>query len=436
MGEPPSSTKEKLSGFLSIFRPAQGYFITPLIIDLNILLFILMVISGVNAFLPDNESLLRWGANFRPVTIEGEWWRLLSSCFLHLGVFHLLMNMYALLYIGLLLEPQIGSYRFSLSYVVTGIAASITSIFWHDLTISAGASGAIFGLYGVFLSLLMTNLIEKTTRNALLTSIAIFVGYNLLYGMKDGIDNAAHIGGLLAGVIIGFSFFPSLKDPALKTRNTLVNSAAIFGIAAISVSILMSTSNPAGEYDRIMKQFGLAEQNALSFYRLPDNTDDDKYLRTIELEGIPNWERCRTLVNSLDSIEDLPAELKSRNVFLKKYCNYRITSFKLIKQALKEKTNVFDPQILLYNEKIDLIIRKMNGENIADSSLVANPLKLISAYINPDILYVLDGQPVENINNIDAESIFTVSILKPEAAFQLYGERGKNGAVIVLTKAP
>jgi hypothetical protein len=87
-------------------------------------------------------------------------------------------------------------------------------------------------------------------------------------------------------------------------------------------------------------------------------------------------------------------------------------------------------------KKIDLIIRKMNGENIADSSLVANPLKLISAYINPDILYVLDGQPVENINNIDAESIFTVSILKPEAAFQLYGERGKNGAVIVLTKAP
>src|SRR5690606_15299403 len=72
---------------------------------------------------------------------------------------------------------------------------------------------AIFGMYGVFLAMLTSDLIEKTARKALLTSIAVFVGYSLLYGLKGGIDNAAHIGGLLCGLLIGYAFIPSLKKP-------------------------------------------------------------------------------------------------------------------------------------------------------------------------------------------------------------------------------
>jgi rhomboid protease GluP len=78
--KPAPSTMENLSGFLSIFKPVKGFFVTPLLIDLNVLLFILMIASGVNIFQPDNESLINWGANFRPVTLEGEWWRLLTNC--------------------------------------------------------------------------------------------------------------------------------------------------------------------------------------------------------------------------------------------------------------------------------------------------------------------------------------------------------------------
>src|SRR5580698_9586542 len=78
---------------------------------------------------------------------------------------------------------------------------------------SAGASGAIFGMYGVFLALLTTNLIDKVRRTALLASIGIFVGYNLLYGTKSGVDNAAHVGGLISGILIGYIFFPGLKKP-------------------------------------------------------------------------------------------------------------------------------------------------------------------------------------------------------------------------------
>ncbi|MCH5686962.1 rhomboid family intramembrane serine protease [Niabella sp. W65] len=146
-----------------------------------------MVANGVHFLNPEGETLVRWGANFKPATLDGQWWRLLTNCFIHIGILHLLLNMYALMYIGSLLEPYLGKARFLTSYLLTGIAASITSLWWHDLTISAGASGAIFGMYGLFLAMLTTDLIEKEARKPLLTSIGIFVGYNLLYGLKGAL---------------------------------------------------------------------------------------------------------------------------------------------------------------------------------------------------------------------------------------------------------
>ena len=213
LNNPPLTTKGNITSFFSIFKPSEGYFITPILLTINILVFIIMALTGVNILIPDNESLLNWGANFRPMTLEGQWWRLLTACFIHIGIQHLLMNMYALLYIGLLLEPYLGKTRFIAAYLIAGIAASVTSLWWHDLTISAGASGAIFGMYGVFLALLTSNFLDKSFKKAFFTSIAIFIGYNILNGFKpnSGVDNAAHIGGLLSGVVIGYAFLPSLK---------------------------------------------------------------------------------------------------------------------------------------------------------------------------------------------------------------------------------
>src|SRR3984957_1707796 len=213
LNKPPETTNEKWAGFFSLFIPREGFFITPILVDLNLAVFLLMALSGVNILQPDGQSLISWGANSRAFTLDGQWWRIITCCFLHIGIFHLLFNMYALLYIGALLEPQLGRLRFATAYLLTGIMASVTSLYWHPLTLSAGASGAIFGMYGVFLALLTTNLIDKVRRTALLASIGIFVGYNLLYGTKGGVDNAAHVGGLISGILIGYLFYPGLKKP-------------------------------------------------------------------------------------------------------------------------------------------------------------------------------------------------------------------------------
>ncbi len=196
---------------LAVFKPAKDYFITPIILNLNLAVFLLMAANGVSMAQPDSVSLLTWGANYGPLTQGGQWWRLLSSCFLHIGIVHLLMNMYAFLLIGAQLEPRLGRLRFSIAYLLTGIIASGTSLWWHSHTISAGASGAIFGMYGVFLALLTTDLVEKRSRKQLFASILFFVVYNLLGGLKEGVDNAAHLGGLIAGLAIGYCYVPRLR---------------------------------------------------------------------------------------------------------------------------------------------------------------------------------------------------------------------------------
>ncbi|TCC87402.1 rhomboid family intramembrane serine protease [Pedobacter hiemivivus] len=131
----PATATENFKGFLSIFVPRNGYFITPILLNLNLLIFILMVLLGVNPFNPDGESLIRWGANFKPVTTAGEPWRLLTNCFLHIGILHLLMNMYALVFIGVILEPYLGKTRFVAAYLLAGVGASVASLWWHDMTI-------------------------------------------------------------------------------------------------------------------------------------------------------------------------------------------------------------------------------------------------------------------------------------------------------------
>ncbi|HTO15952.1 MAG TPA: rhomboid family intramembrane serine protease [Edaphocola sp.] len=357
---PPETTTEQIKGFFSIFIPKQGFFITPILIDLNILIFIIMAISGVNIIQPDGESLLNWGANFRPMTLEGEWWRLITNCFLHIGIIHLLMNMYALLFIGVLLEPHLGRTRFIAAYLLTGITASIASLWWHHLTISAGASGAIFGMYGVFLAMLTTNLIEKTARKALLTSIAIFVGYNLIYGFKGGIDNAAHIGGLLSGLVIGYALIPSLKKPEeTKLKYGTIGLLSII-ILVSSFFVYKKLPNDIGTYDTKIKEFFSMESMALEVYNLRGNASKDVILYGIKDRGIYYWNENIKLLESFKDL-DLPLEIRTRNSLLKEYCELRVKSYELLYKAISEDNDQYKSQIEDINQKIEAKIKELSG---------------------------------------------------------------------------
>ena len=253
--------EKKRNSFWSFFIPRKGFMATPILIDLNILVFIVMIASGVGIMSPSTLSLLKWGADFGPLTLTGDWWRAVTCNFIHIGAFHLLMNMYAFMYIGLLLEDLIGSRRMFMSYLLTGLCSAVFSLYMHGETISAGASGAIFGLYGIFLAFLFFHRIAKEQRKALLTSILIFVGYNLVYGMKAGIDNAAHIGGLLSGFLLGIIYVCSYKFEKADAQRTvsILGELGIFCIFLFSFLMLCKNVPPLYQDIRGEWESGIVE---------------------------------------------------------------------------------------------------------------------------------------------------------------------------------
>lgn len=205
--------------------PSKTYLVTPLLVYANVLVFAAMVLAGLSPISPTAQSLFLWGGNLRAAVLGGDWWRLLSYMFLHAGGMHLLMNMFALLYIGMFLEPLMGRFRFTAAYVLTGICAGLVSIAMHSNSVGVGASGAIFGMYGVFLSMLTTSHIQKTQRKTMMRSILFFVVYNLLAGMQGSVDNAAHIGGLVSGFLVGYAYYPGIARKVGLPKQMAVTAA-------------------------------------------------------------------------------------------------------------------------------------------------------------------------------------------------------------------
>ncbi|MTH17181.1 rhomboid family intramembrane serine protease [Flavobacterium sp. LC2016-01] len=226
--QPAKYRKSKIEGISKISNlkesfgfliPKEGFYITPILININLIIFIIMVFSGFGFFSFKGKYLLEWGANYRPLVTNGQGWRLLTSLFLHGGLIHLFNNMIGLWFIGILLEKYIGKTKYLLTYLGTGIIASIASIWWNEATVSIGASGAIFGLFGLFLALLVFKVFPNDTNKVYLNMILGYVGINLIMGLLiPGIDNAAHIGGLISGFTIGFLLSDSVKENYLNNN--------------------------------------------------------------------------------------------------------------------------------------------------------------------------------------------------------------------------
>jgi rhomboid protease GluP len=195
--------QDDLVSMLNYLIPKGDHFATSIILDLNIIVFLLMLFSGINIISPNGQELLQWGANRRFETTDGEWWRLLTSMFLHGGIMHLVLNISGLVIAAIFVEPLLGRKKYFILYLLSGLCGSLASIYWYPNTISVGASGAIFGLYGAILGLLLTNAFPRGGKKGILIMIGTYVAINLVWGLTGGIDNAAHIGGLLSGALIG-----------------------------------------------------------------------------------------------------------------------------------------------------------------------------------------------------------------------------------------
>ena len=191
-------------------------------LGIQIVLFILMTFNGGST---NTQTLIEFGAKFNPFIAWGEWWRLITPMFLHIGWMHLLVNSVILYYLGIQLESLFGHWRFALIYLLSGFAGNAVSFAMNN-AISAGASTAIFGLFGAALMLGKAYphnpAIQQLSKNFLL-----LVVINLIFGIFDSsIDLAGHIGGFAGGYLISTAI--SVADPLPRWKKKRILYAVIF----------------------------------------------------------------------------------------------------------------------------------------------------------------------------------------------------------------
>ena len=206
-----------------IFAVRKPY-VTYALLAINILLFIIMVfVSGDGVYGFQTETLVKFGGNVKSLVLNGEYWRLIASAFLHDGFLHLICNMYALYVLGIQLENFFGKTRFAIIYLFSAITGNLLSLVFADPNVvSIGASGAIFGLFG---SLLYFGYYYRVYLGTVLrTQIVPVILINLLFGIvTPGIDNAAHIGGLIGGIFISMGIGVKFKS----TKSDMINGMIV-----------------------------------------------------------------------------------------------------------------------------------------------------------------------------------------------------------------
>jgi membrane associated rhomboid family serine protease/Flp pilus assembly protein TadD len=208
--------------------------LTQVIFGINVAVFIGMVLatSSVSGF--PGETRVLWGSNFGPYTLSGQWWRLVTYMFLHGDLMHIGFNMWCLWDLGALCESLYGRWTFASIYFITGIGAGLASVAWNPGVNSVGASGAIFGLAGALIASFYLGEFSMPSfaiRGAL-RSLVFFAGFNLLFGgVFPGIDNAAHIGGLVTGLVLG-----ALIARAAPEHDNQIRRFAVIAFVAVAVA--------------------------------------------------------------------------------------------------------------------------------------------------------------------------------------------------------
>jgi rhomboid protease GluP len=323
--------------------------VTSVLLALNVAIFGLMLAWGMDPMQPAIDGLIQWGANYGPKTTQGEWWRMFTCMFLHIGLLHLLFNMIALWNIGGFMERWLGSTGFLVLYLLAGLLGSVASVAWNPFVVSAGASGAIFGLYGGLLAFLMRHraMQQHAFLAALRTNTLAFLGYNLVFGfLQRGIDMAAHLGGLVGGFVGGFVLMPPLTSVS-HTRHQ--GRSVLVGIIGLGLIIGLSDLLPRAEdVEARLRQFASVDATILAMFNgaitqlQQGKVTEAEMIRILEQEVLPPWRAQREALDQLTTLSRLPTRQKRLVTTLVEYMTARQEGWELLREGLRQH----DPRAL------------------------------------------------------------------------------------------
>jgi membrane associated rhomboid family serine protease len=311
--------------------------VTAALIALNATVFVFMLF-GAGA-LSDPITLVGWGGNFGPRTTNGEWWRLLTSVFVHSGMLHLLANLIGLVQIALILERLVGRLAFAAVYVTAGVFASMVSLSAYPLAVSVGASGAIFGLYGLLLASAIWGLLHRSIVTIPLMAVprlvpaaAVFILYNV---STDGLGINAELAGLLAGLACGLFLARGVSDGQPPARHVAAAMAVAVVIAVASAVTLRGVTDVRPEIERVVRledRTASAYQTAVNQFRRGRITSEavaQLIDRTIEPELLAADAR-------LKAVNGVPREQQPLVASAEEYLRLRYESWRLRAEGLRK----------------------------------------------------------------------------------------------------
>jgi membrane associated rhomboid family serine protease len=220
----PASTRAALQG--------GGALVTTGLIGMNVAIYMLQLVMGAPINANDGWIYLH-GALYAPLVANGDWWRLITAAFLHYGPLHLLMNMLVLWFVGGPIEQAMGRLRYLLLYLVSGLAGSAGALLVNTSTVTVGASGAIFGLFGALLVLEYQHT-GRLVGGPAFTLIAI----NLVFTFAiPGISWGGHLGGLVGGAVGTLALSRFTRTRPVYGTPDIVGVAGLIAVGILSVVV-------------------------------------------------------------------------------------------------------------------------------------------------------------------------------------------------------
>jgi membrane associated rhomboid family serine protease len=342
------ATRRRPDSFKDALRERTRWaIVTPALVALNVTIFVFML-AGAGA-VGDPATLVAWGGNFGPRTTNGEWWRLVTAVFVHSGMLHLLVSVAGLVQAGLVLERLVGRLAFAAVYVVAGVFANLVGLSTHPVSVSVGASGAIFGIYGLLLAASIWGLLHRSTMTLPLKTVkrlspaaGLFILYCLLNhfnGATDRPQGGADLAGFVAGLVFGLVLTRTVSDRKAPARWVAAAMAPAVAIAVAVAVPLRGIADVRPEIERVVAvedRTSSAYQVAVDRFREGRMTAE-ALARLIDRTIMPELQAADARLKALDKV---PPEHRPLVADAEEYVRLRSESWRLRSEGLRKTTGL------------------------------------------------------------------------------------------------
>lgn len=334
--------------------------VTFLLIALQVVFFVIMVTKGVSFPDPSIADIVTWGGSMRAYITGGEWWRLGAAVFVPVSLVQLVANIIALYFIGLMVESILGKAKFLIAFLCAGILANLFTIVKFNDTVIAGSSGAIFGLYGVFLAFATTRYINKKFPKVWLLSIVAYIVFSITISLDARVYNAINFSGLIAGICIGYAFyFFHFKRNIARAGGTRISVEISLVTALLIFLYVRSDRNDSIRFEKAVMRLNRIEVRAMTqMQRLQYTKSDDEAATILKDSTLPEWKHFTEELAKTSKYK-LTEEYTLKRKLLNQYAQMRMRQTNLIYKSVKDGSDDYRLQIEAVSDSIDNIIDRL-----------------------------------------------------------------------------